>query len=178
MQQNQLCYNIDDFNLPTFQMHLYIEYILYIPVNTKHSWFCCIIFFRIYEIDVIDIVSQVYIIKDTKLKGNYRICLATVYLRIKQQYGEKRSTVGTNKNVNCLLINTSRSNLRQLRLFKWTGFSWWMVAVNKEASEPRATIAKSWSCHFESITVVIMTWLTTMKHLCDRWTRICSVIYF
>ena len=68
---------------------------------------------------MIDIVSQVYIIKDTKLKGNYRICLATVYLRIKQQYGEKRSTVGTNKNVNCLLINTSRSNLRQLRLFKW-----------------------------------------------------------
>jgi len=32
----------------------------------------------------------------------------------------------------------------------------------------------SWSHHFESFIVAIMTWLTVMEYLCHKWPRICS----
>jgi hypothetical protein len=31
-----------------------------------------------------------------------------------------------------------------------------------------------WSHHFDSSTVVTMTWLTAMEYMCHKWPRICS----
>ena len=57
-------------------------------------------------------------------------------------------------------------------LWLLSGFPWWRIAAKKGSYWTKGYYWLSWSHHFGSFTVTIMTWLTIMEYLCHKSPRI------